>query len=407
MLSEIASESLNFAKSCEFSFEVDDVVSGIPITDTSFVLYDSIYSLYPKATIRVNDTSGAYNEFMGFVNGTKIKISYGLDKESWKKCTYRVVQNSVPEGNNPSRWGGTFELSLVHDYIFNQNKKSRAYDSNISDIINTLTKNYSFESRDIDTTLNSGIWYQPYVNDAEFITKYLLPFSYSTDSEKSPFFCFIDSNNNFHFKNYNRLMLQNAEMTYYYKSKGLMSGIQKDTIVTISFAQNTVADTKEFYHRHVSKYDENGNYVKNEIDSYITDFPKNETNPIPVKMNTECVTGILTLFNNDVLANDTKNNNLGMEINHLNHGIFSDTVIITIPFNRDVCAGKIIEVNLPSVSGDSDTAELSLRYSGNYIVVSSYQKWDGRNSSTIIVCSKQVVKVTSDYRNVALIVNRD
>ena len=76
--------------------------------------------------------------------------------------------------------GGGFEIELIHDYFMKQYKKSDAYQSNISDIVSEIASKYQFDSIDVEQTLNSGYWYQPFVNDSEFIINYLLPFAFSS-----------------------------------------------------------------------------------------------------------------------------------------------------------------------------------------------------------------------------------
>ncbi len=386
--------------------EVDNIVSEIKPQGMSFTLYDSLYSFYPKASLSINDYSGTYQEYMAFVNGTKVKISFGNNEEDWKKCSYRVVKNSTPEQKSQNNIGGDLELSLIHDYYNTQSKNSRAFNSNISDIIRTLSRKYSFNSLDIDDTLNSGIWYQPFITDGDFIFNQLLPFAYSTDSDNSPFYCYIDSNNNFNFKNYKKLFLQNPIREFYYKSGGTISSLDRDSILAISFSQVPLSEVQPFYNRIIQHYDEKGNYVREGQNSKLTDFPKNNTEAIPLKANTSAITSIENnLYDDDIILDYNKNNRLGYISNSVGKVLSPDKVVLTVNLDRSLVSGKKVRLNLPSMQ-DGFSDEISLRNTGDYIIESSYHKWTGTNAITILVCSKQIIKVTKEYRNINLVLNR-
>ena len=52
---------------------------------------------------------------------------------------------------------------------------------------------------------------------------------------------------------------------------------------------------------------------------------------------------------------------------------------------------------MPMVTSNS-TNEKSLRNSSKYLIESSYHIWDSKNARTLLVCSKQNVNLTEDYR---------
>ena len=80
--------------------------------------------------------------------------------------------------------------------------------------IKESAKKYNFDKIDIENTLNSGYWYQPYINDSEFIMNYLLPFAFSNSSQNTPFYCWIDSNNEFHFKSFQSMFFVDSPGLY-------------------------------------------------------------------------------------------------------------------------------------------------------------------------------------------------
>ena len=390
---------------CEISLKIDDVDSGIPASNFRFKMYDSIHELYPRVSFYYNDTLGQAHEYMAFVNGTKITISFGVNSDNWKTCSYRVCENSTPEQTSSSYVGGQLQLKLKHDYCFSQTKTSNAYNDDIYSIIKDLVKKYTFDKIDIDTTYNLGYWYQPYICDDEFIVKYLLPYAYSTQASNSPYYCWIDNSNIFHFKHYKSLFSQNPVKTLYYKSQGIFESMASDdSIGNLCWLQNSNEKDKKYYNRIPTYFDKNGEFVKGD-NLLLTDYPKGETNPIPVKVNMDCVTDIISQFDNDIEDDETENNRLGYEINQHSKSINVDKVVLNLKLDRTYNSGQLIDLRIPSVSDDVSN-ELSLRTSGIYLIESCYHTWSGKTASTTLICSKQVVKVTEEYRNYQLIVNR-
>ena len=68
------------------SIKVNDCDSGLSPMSFSLTEFDSIYQFYPKVKFAVSDYSGMLNEFMAFVDGTSIEVTFGRTKEECKKC---------------------------------------------------------------------------------------------------------------------------------------------------------------------------------------------------------------------------------------------------------------------------------------------------------------------------------
>lgn len=398
----MADNSFDAFSKCSLNLKVEDNDSGIPASALSVVLFDSIHKIYPTAKLYFNDNTGIFHEYMGFVNGIKIGISFGLTTEDWKTCPYIILKNSEPAQLSQNGLGGSAEIALVHEYYAKQTKESASYESNISDIISDLVGKYSFESTDIDSTINSGLWFQPYMYDVEFIQNILMPYAYSTDSEDSPFYCFITSDNVFNFKSYKKLMNQNPVKEYTYRSLGANDSLTDDSILTAVPLQSSVSDIKPVYNRIGYYWNENGEFTKEENNFILTDFPKGASDPIPIKADLDLVTDIVHELDDDVIFDDTKNNRFGQKINPVAKAIFPEKMIMSVRLNRELSAGKIIKMNFPTTESDA-SSELSLRSSGNYLIESCYHKWTGKDAITICICTRQTVKVNGNYRNNSII----
>lgn len=388
--------SSNSYQRCYISLKVDGVDTQLTPSSYAFTLFDSIYNFYSKAKLVISDFMGNLNEYLAFVDGTEIEISFGLTEDNMKTCKYTVVGNSVPNQTaNGYGFGGTFELNLIHNYFYKQSKQSRAFQDNISSIVEKLVKSYNFSAIDIEETNNSGYWYQPYINDSEFIQNYLLPFAYSSSARNTPFYCFIDSNNGFHFKSFQSMMNNNSVKELTYATDPLLVLADDTKFSTINFAQTELSKLRPWFNCKYFSYDKDSKFIEN--NDSLLDYIK-ENGKYPIKGSDFEKTNIVSLYDDDLKLDDTKNNNKGYVINLHNEIMCPDKIIINTIIDTSLTCGKVLTINIPTTkSNNSD--DYSIRNSGKYIIESSYHIWDGQKPRTMLVCSKQNVKLNSEYRN--------
>lgn len=374
--------------------------SDISAMSITIMEFDSIYQFYPRVKLGVSDYAGFCNEYLAFVDGTQVEITFGITDETSRKCTFVVNKNAVPQQKTSSNGtGGDFEIELVHEYYNNQFKISNAYNSNISDIVDDIVEGYKFNSVNIETTLNSGYWYQPYVTDSDFIVNYLLPFAYSSTSSNTPYFAFIDSNNNFNFRSLNNMFSTTPlkELTYGTTSEAVT--IDDSVLSSVSFSQVEYNKIRPCLNIQYHNYDSNANFVTD--NDSLLDYIKTQ-GKYPIIGNIENLTNIVELYDYDVDNDDTENNNEGYKINIHKESMLPDKIIINTVLNKDLTCGNMLQINLPMVNSNS-TTENSLRNTGKYLIESSYHIWNGKTARTMLVCSKQNIKVTNDYRNKELL----
>lgn len=364
----------------------------------SFVQKDSIFQLYPTAYIKYNDIQALLSEYLAFVNGTKVTIDYGTIENSYS-CDYVVVKNSIPDQYSTNSLGGMSEISLLHYFSFNQSKKSFAYKDEISNIISKLTS--YFKKKIIEKTENKGIWYQSLITDADFMEHYLLPFAYSSTSSDTPFFLFIDSNNVFHFQSYHSLFTQKSVIELRMYEKGTPSSLGKDAIQAIYPYQSNLLEIRNTLNPYFFNFNNNASYTifNDTIKKHLYGNKK-----IPIIFDTNNVyTDVVNLYSEDIEDVNTKNNNNGLKLFHKRNIFVNDKLIIALNLNKDLCAGKKVTVSIPSF-GDKENKELSLRYSGDYIIESSYHSWNSAMGNTILVVSRQGSVFHNSYRNVKNII---
>ena len=117
----------------------------------------------------------------------------------------------------------------------------------------------------------------------------------------------------------------------------------------------------------------------------------------PTIGSSENETNLISLYDDDIKQDDTKNNNKGYSINIHKDVVLPDKITINTHINKNLVCGNTITVNMPMITSNS-TNEKSLRNSGKYLIESSYHIWDSKNARTLLVCSKQNVNLTEDYR---------
>jgi hypothetical protein len=389
-------ENMSAFQRATISLKINGNDSGLSPMSFSVIEFDSIYQFYPKVKFVVSDYEGIANEYLAFIDGTEIEIIFGASDDTVKKCKFVVGKNAVPQQKTSSNGiGGDFEIELIHDYFMKQYKNSKAYQSNISDIVSELVSKYRFESVDIENTINSGYWYQPFVNDSEFIIDYLLPFAFSNSARNTPFYSFIDSNNIFHFKSFQSMYDSTPLKEVSYGTDGLDIIGNNNIFYSVNFSQLELSKIKPFFNCKYYNYDKNGKIIT-ENDSLLKYINSQGNYPIVGNSNKE--TNIISLYDDDIKQNDTDNNNKGIIINSHKDVVLPDKIMINTRLDKSLVSGNTINVNMPMVTSNSSDAK-SIRNTGKYLIESSYHIWDSKNARTLLICSKQNVQLTDDYRN--------
>lgn len=386
----------------EIELKVDNTLVDVPAANYTFTIKDSIYELYPRVIMSFDDSSGLYNEYLAFVNGTKFDIKFG-NKDDFITCPFIINKNSIPQQRTQISFGGATEIELVHEYYYYQKKQALAFNDEISNIIRRKISTFPFHNAstlDIDTTYNKGYWYQPLITDAEFISNMLLPFAFSSNSLQSPFYFFIDINNDIHFSSLKSLFIDKKESIELIHKQGLETdALALNRILYINTYQSAMRDIKGTYNRLVTKFDKDGN-LEDEQDSLV-DYPNlPNSGLVPLRFDSSLLTGNIELLDEDINNTSSleKNDNMGIKIFAMRDSILLDKVLITCNLNTNLRAGKKIKASIYNKE-NSDKTDLSYRYSGEYLIETSYHKWFGRTASTVLVCGRQSITIPSNYKN--------
>ena len=378
--------------SCDIDILVNNKSTNIPLKNIKLYIRDSIFDKYSQCKLIINDKDFLLSEYFAFVNGTNIGVKFDINNDCWKQTNYVVFANSLVQQNTQSSMGGDLELECLHEYAYKQKLTQEIYDNyNISDIVENAISDYKFNSTNIDATNNKGYWINPNKKPMNFIDENLLPYSFYNNNYNSPYYCFIDTNNNFNFKTLFVLKNQNpiAEYTY-----GNLNNC-KNQILKVSILQTSVDKIINNYNVIYDSFDENGIFTKGE-NKFINEYPNNESK-LSYKSNLDLLTKEnLYCLEPDLIDNDYEKTQNGYEINNIKQSIYCDKLVITIPLNRKACAGKLIKINLP-ISINNTNDNVSQRYSGTYLIESSVHSWNGTTANTTLTISKQNINVDSTY----------
>jgi hypothetical protein len=329
------------------------------------------------------------------VNGIPIRLKYKYSEGKIEKnSSFNIIGSSL-QSTNANSIDGQVSLQGIHPMYFSQETKNAFFSDRISEVINKIIKEYNFPKLDINDTGNDDDWYQTSMTDMEFIYQRLLPFAFSNNSNDSPFFCFIDLENIFHFRNYSSMF--NTSTNIKLHTNNPSGAVFKPTFVTdIKKIRKSSSLIKEDLHRKFSFLNEAGTF---EIeDDFIYDYPS-DSKTIPHR-NFEKITGHKFWY----VANETvgkTDNQKGIQINSMRNSLDLEKYILTLYYNVDVQPGKVIDLQIfPTIDQTNAFPNLS----GKFLIEKVYHSWNCNQSTflTMIVVSRKSINITATDEYLAL-----
>lgn len=356
----------------------------------SFLLSDSIYSMFPKAKLSINDNEGLFQQYLMSVEGTEVELSFGY-KNSFIKNKYIVNTDSLIDSYS-GKMGGYLNIELDHFLKTTQSKDMRVFKDTISKIIRRIVDKYDFTKRNINDSGASDYYYQPFINDFDFIENFLLPFSFSNNSKSSPFYCFINSNNEFNYRNYMSIMNGTPSIELKQGSNDVGS-ISPTNFTKITRFRTDTKYTYEKRHRKITKLLPDGEFDVRE--DFINDYPDVPFGDLPlIVKDKNNFTGSLQLFDDESTLGKIEVN-AGMKIQTMRNAFSLERLLLKLPLNIDLLAGKNVNV----IINASNTDKNSESYSGEYLIERSFHKWEGNSNlaeTTIIISRKSMRKLDSN-----------
>lgn len=368
---------------------------NIDVNQFSFRMKSSIWNVLPTGNLIIKDKSGQLQEFLLSIPGTPISISYGFVNDSKRvEQKYIIDYDLIDDLDNEALISGDVEAPLIHEWITKQKISTQGFNAPISNVIQDLVaSDFRGDKLDIDSTQNDNTWYQMGRLQKDFIEEVLLPSAYSTQSKNTPFFCFIDNNNTFRFKNYNQLISSKpvAELSYRITTEE-------------SYDLNVLLDLA----RKRRKFTEN--LLDNETDSYIINTETGELEvsedsillyPPPTANQVIARRAFSEKTRIDFYDRDYDPDSIiGDRIFSKRKAISQDQFILIANFNPDLLAGKTVTLKNYYMNSNEKSPESVSQFAGNYLIEECEHIWDGISGGgalTRLLVSRKYTKLGNDY----------
>lgn len=379
----------------EIALKINDQDFNESPSEFKFVMADSIWNLYSTAKLYFSDKGAFLQELLALSNGNKIEITYGVEEEQITN-NYIIKKNGMIKNTTQNSLGGINEVNLIHEYYYGQERISDAFTTPIHTTINNKASSYPFNSIDIDNTKNQGVWYQPLMFDGQFMEEQLLPMAYSTSNKETPYYLFIDSNNDFYFKNYKSLFIDAKPVTSIYTISDTEDSNANNVVKSMNRLQTDISELRRSFNRLLWYFDDQGQY-KESFDS-ILDYPEsNNIKVFPIKGDLSLLTNYEDFYSGSI-GQDKENeyNNSGLRLFKNRQAFHLEKLFLVMPLNIKFRAGQKLNL-IVADAGSDDQNESSLRYSGEYLVETSYHSWNGTTGSTNLVISRQTTNIPDTY----------
>lgn len=375
----------------DITLTIADKIIEIDTKYISFMIQSSIWGIVNKGLLVINDSSGIYQEYLLTVPGTPVKITYQYEDT-------RIIGDFIVDGDliddvaTSNQIGGNIQLPLVHRWTSEQELISKAFDSNISNVIEQVAGKYNFESLNIDATENKNIWYQPLMTDIDFIQDVLMPRALSKNEKTSPMFCYVDEYNNFNLKNYQSLFKTNPIQDLDYTQK-TRSDFDFSVLQDISRKRPDYKNTFPLHKILASTIDINNGELLT-IEDPISAYPSpTGTQKLPIVKKDGITSEDFYWKGYDI------NSILGKRIYAQRKSISQDKFILISYFNPKIKAGSTINLKTYTIGSGDESAESLSQYAGKYLVEETSHIWDGFAGSAItkMIVSRKYTKLTNNY----------
>ena len=374
-------------------FSLNGVTAELVPEEISFVISDSIYSLYNYGKVIIQDSTGGYQEYFATTEGAKFSINYG-SIEKTNACPFVIKDDHIDKMDTAGLLAGSVGINIVNKWYIDQKIKSKSYKAPIHSIINSIVSMAGFASLEIEATGNDDYWYQMMTTDAKFIKEMLLPNAYSNSSE-TPFYAYITNDNIFHLKSLKSMMKSNPTTTIKYNIPS-KDDTDNDFTLQVRRWHQSSDKHRKFLNRNIYKISRTDGTLVESSDS-IRSYPPNNAESIPIMNHGDQDTGYINL-GFDRTESGASQNLDGEIINSQRDSIFLERFLLTYPLNPNLHSGETIQFNV--YTADNQREILSPRHSGKYVIESCEHLWDResrRGSTKLIIGRKYIGSVPSTY----------
>jgi hypothetical protein len=359
-----------------------------------FILSDSIHKFYSTGELTIKDTAGLFHEYGLGIPGEKISIEYGLVDADTTKNLF-IINKSDSDNNNTAGYiNGNLNLYLIHNFLDVQTIESQALEDVTSAFIEQVVSDFEFEEVIIEPTDDSDIWYRPLLTQEELI-QVLKEKAYSRNSEMTPFFAFIDSNNTFHFESWLSMFNKEPTAELLYSPNRQEDFSQNNIYEFIPFSDDTRAIHKARNVREYFTSSEDGTLIQ-QVNSLLT-LPENPpTDQVALVGSSEYVTDYRFRWEQE--DSETEYLDQGKTANLFRNTYNLEKVYVRLPLNAALLAGKTVTIQTVTLE-ESGKNTFSGYYTGKYLIERSNHIWDGPNENqyTELVISRRYLDLSDNY----------
>lgn len=377
---------------------VDDTSIFSDPARISFSMSDSIYNLYNTLTATIDDPGGFFLERLVYARGNRFSLRYGIKSQTVNHAKYVITNSYMRE---PSQENGTIAgpvtIEAKNRWYHTQEIQSRGFSQPISNILtNMITPLDVIDGVDIEDTEGSDTFYQPLVNDAEFIDKILTPNAYSPSANGTPFYSFITNDNIFRFRSAHAMYSANLSDELTYSTEASTQGSRPQSILSIRYVRDDRDAERKLRNRYIYRMDtDNGQLIQTEDE--ITDYLGIGNRFLPFVADMSLKTGYIDLGREEVTI-DARNTELAELHNSNRPSMFLEHFLILTPFNPRLKSGQKIQINIGSADKE-DKSEESKTFTGPYVIENCEHIWNGEAlyGYTKIIVGRKYIRTGATY----------
>ena len=377
---------------------------------TRLYLKDSIIDFFPYCECFVQDPSGELLSKFYSLEGLPMSVSLGSEDERDETNTvirggyfnhdFSILKSELGNTQVTKYIAGEYMFYLASLPRFNNFIKGRAFKKPISDIVDTIARDWNIKTVKTNTTNNrDDIWYQAGRTNSDFL-KHLANRAYSiTNTKESTFRTFINLNNELYFMSYFDLFNQSPikELKISFDSNML---IDSDTIRQIQFNNMGFTANNVFYNTRFYKLKSNGDVVEESLTVKDKVIKQNSKDTPLIHRN--MFNGVTSQHDLKIAKTTDIENIKGKKNSYFEDSNLMYQIKVVVVFDNKYVSGKTVRIKI-----DTDSLETSQKLSvlnGTWLIVKSEHMYamDGTAHSTMIL-SKPCIEIEKEYPFKAMI----
>ena len=359
---------------------------------------DSLFDFFPYGEVYYKDSIGLITDLLIFKEGLELKTKLGTEKDGYIEGTYVWSESQVNNITMTNHISGDNAFILISKYYLDDKPQSRAWNDTVINIVKDITKkdfNITDNKKLFLTSSTSGVdsWYQYNIKSRQFLESILAKNAYHQTYNKSPFYTFINCNDEFYFMTLEEMFQQAPVADYTFElSQDIM--LNPFSLKDYNVLMGGLPVNLEDYNKNICSTSES---KQNEIIvSNIQDHIYKEKPSYKMIVDKEIQQKFKTYVNYGLYnSKKDKENRLGNINSYFQDSMLSYRLEGVIYTNPKVITGKIINLELTSLA---QKEQLSPEFSGKWLVIKSEHHIDKDNMAfSKITLAKSCLQVNNTY----------